>query len=387
MVIARIHISHLLADFQSIQPMDSNWNDAKRLMQRWHRWGRASDVCNSTDCTYTIAIDDPISYWLSRTSENFQGALGNHGIYSWMGHLGWHPTTFAVQFTMQDGVIVRTRTDLKLSVGPPFFHREDDFGYELILRTRVHPRLTDHDEIENYGWVLGSNGTSTDNPDLKVGRPGGCEICMLGEATYTPQLPHSEIVRISSYDLSCLIALSQRCLRLEDILPAARDWHLYDEPTGPPAIIPRPCVAPAYALARDSDLTFEGEVLSTHSEQQRGPEGNFYSVQSAEVRVGDVLKGALSFHRGDLQTVMPYFHEASWDTYTSETLPVGQHFILFFDEDPSHTIGTVIPLEPCGFVENTPGNLREVQRGVSLDVLTRYGDTYDNKPPRFVGSQ
>src|ERR1700728_2771474 len=92
MWMTRLHIKHLLADFQSIQPMQSNWTDAQHLMRRWGRWGHYDGACTATDCSYTIDVEDGLSQFSGHLSENANGALANHGVFSALGKIGWHAT-------------------------------------------------------------------------------------------------------------------------------------------------------------------------------------------------------------------------------------------------------------------------------------------------------
>ncbi len=52
MWLMRLHVAHLLADFQSIQVNQSDWSDAQRLMHRWGRWGHYKGTCTPASCSY-----------------------------------------------------------------------------------------------------------------------------------------------------------------------------------------------------------------------------------------------------------------------------------------------------------------------------------------------
>ncbi len=62
--------------------------------------------------------------------------------------------------------------------------------------------------------------------------------CQIEIAYYSTHTPPSEIMRLTSYDFSCFTRFNP-CAHIEDLLPAAKEWHLYDNayessPTVPP---------------------------------------------------------------------------------------------------------------------------------------------------------
>ncbi len=66
------------------------------------------------------------------------------------------------------------------------------------------------------------------HPYYKVGRPGGCKIQLPDRVVYySTHTPPAEIERLTSYDFSCFTRFNP-CKHIEDLLPAAKEWHLYD---------------------------------------------------------------------------------------------------------------------------------------------------------------
>jgi hypothetical protein len=80
---------------------------------------------------------------------------------------------------------------------------------------------------------MGGDEQLADHPYYKAGRPGGCDAnCEEAVVTYSTRTPSSEIDRLTSFNFSCLTQFSS-CMELDQLLPAAKDWHLYHESDPP----------------------------------------------------------------------------------------------------------------------------------------------------------
>lgn len=114
------------------------------------------------------------------------------------------------------------------------------------------------------------------------------------EVTYSTETTQNEIRQLTSFDLSCL-TWHQPCTRVEDQLPAAKPWHLYELdgdpplpklPTEPPA----PCKVQVSALGRDaiSILVIDVQSLSIKNGQYEG-----IALEKDKVRLTGLLRGAV----------------------------------------------------------------------------------------------
>ena len=96
-------------------------------------------------------------------------------------------------------------------------------------------------------------------------------LCQMVVAYYSTHTPPAEIERLTSYNFSCFTRFNP-CMHVEDLLPAAREWHLYDSEyeSGPTVLAPKerplteysmpkspPCSKiPVWAHARDVRIRF-----------------------------------------------------------------------------------------------------------------------------------
>ena len=94
--------------------------------------------------------------------------------------------------------------------------------------------------------------------------------CQIEVVYYSTHTPPAEIERLTSYDFSCFTRFNP-CARIVDLLPAAKEWHLYDNeyessPTRVPKARPLSGQAlrniPVWAMARDARYVLAVEALS-----------------------------------------------------------------------------------------------------------------------------
>jgi hypothetical protein len=130
--------------------------------------------------------------------------------------------------------------------------------------------------------------------------------CQIGVVYYSTHTPPAEIVRVTSYDFSCFTRFNP-CVKIEDLLPAAKEWQLYDNEYDSSPSVPRPrprpefspsvpkqtplaekpCDIPAWALARDARYVLAVEALSTKVVKAQEDYGH---REVAKVRVVSSLK-------------------------------------------------------------------------------------------------
>lgn len=382
MVLTRIRMQRLLADFHSIYPMQSTWSDGQRIMTRWQHWGYAKGPCTSDDCDYTIEISDPtwrrINQWWPEHLRGEAWSIVLKSLYA----LGWRDADFQLKFVVQDGKIVRTRTALDVDVVDDW-HQPDNWDYILILRSQVRSRLKrseDDPEHQHEGWILGGDEQLDDHPDYKIGRPGGCEGCESVEFTYTAALAHSEVVRLTNYDLSCLTRI-RACKEISDLLPAGRDWHFYDgdhmgpKLSGGPGLIP--CRAEPRALGRDAEVILEVEPTHTVQKVDTDWPGHPRPYEVTEVKVIRLLKGDLHGPSSEALLIEP-FSGSDQDTppELSEHLVPGHRAFVLLNESHGYQPDGHFEAPRCGVLEATPANLAALKAGMAQEITVRHPITY-----------
>lgn len=368
----RWRAEQLMADMHRIRIHQSTWADAQRLMYRWGAWGQYDGTCTASDCRYQIALTD-MGYaklgWLARQVGPRVGI-----VYSWF---GGRPTIMCVQFIVQDGRILRTSMSLMTTVVEHFDDGWADYG--LIVSTKSRGSLRGLDRRAS-GRVLGRDEQLLEHPNFKEGKPSGCTNCMAVEVTYAANAPQSEIESLTSFDLSCLTRF-HRCRTLGELLPSAREWHLYgytdlathQPPLPPPA--PEFCNMPPWVLGRDADTALIIEGVSEPAEMSNdGPdESHEFGLvhELSRVRIVGQIKGIPQWPAGTmvLATVSPREYADS-ATDLPLLLTPGQRFIaLPVEQDREH--GS-LSMQRCDLIEDTPANRDELLRGFALhDSLRR----------------
>lgn len=193
-------------------------------------------------------------------------------LYSWFGGRG---SAFYASFTVHNGTIWREdswigvsvpRRRMKRITGPDTILVFDDIDKSLSIGAS-YQRL--HRTLENPFAHIGSEDELAGHPYYQVGRPGGCEPnCQIGDVYYSTHTPPAEIERLTSYDFSCFTRFTP-CAELEDLLPAAKEWHLYKEDELKQSSLPeKPCDVPIWALAIADSGGRERRSVKHTSEQR-----------------------------------------------------------------------------------------------------------------------
>ncbi len=367
MWLTRIRIAHLLADFQSIRPTQSTWADAQRLMNRWGKWGHYDGTCTAQLCDYRIDVHDPITNIAMHTPERLLGLITTLRIFDFAERMGWRNSSLSLRFIIKRDIISSTQTRIAVQV-PHFAVSQFDAGYTLLFDTQLRPRLREGgSNFPSKHWILGNNEQLADHPDYKVGRPGGCESCESYEVTYTPLLPHSEVIRLTAYDLSCLTRYHP-CKELFDLLPAAHDWDLY-EPIDNGVSKPIACHTDPRALGRDAETIIEVDPLSmvqATGESLQGMPPVHYELTTT--RLVRVLKGISILSAGAVLEVTPF--PGSMDApnaQSPEHLIPGRRYLVLLGSESNFDREHFGP-DRCGVLEATPENLQRLSLGIAEDL-------------------
>lgn len=237
----------------------------------------------------------------------------------------------------------------------------DDFDKSLSLGAGSYQRL--HRTLENPFLFMGGAEDLFQHPYYKVGRPGGCKInCQIGVVYYSTHTPPAEIERLTSYDFSCFTRFHP-CTEFEDLLPAAKEWHLYKEDELKQTSSPEPrCDIPAWALARDARYILAVEALSSKIVKEQG-----YHREVARVRVVGSLKQPAPWLPGAIVDAGPLYWLTDGSPSSDERLVPGRRYIVFAvgDDDRDHRVSkdSAVSFERCGLQEDTPETRRDLEKG------------------------
>ena len=363
----RHRAEQLMADIHQIHLYRSTWADAQRLITRWGAWGHYDGTCTAAECRYQITFTD--------VSQSKFGWLIQHGGFRIYSLLGGRISRLGVSFTVQDGTIWRETAAITVTASPRLLSPHDEFPLTLIVQTKSRQRLR---SSRDDWWIMGGDEQLADHPYYKAGRPGGCKVnCEEAVVTYSTRTPSSEIDRLTSFNFSCLTQFSS-CMELDQLLPAAKGWHLYhefDPATHWKASRSKPCDIPLWVIARDTRhaLIVEGlskrnlkvpgfSVVGPASGISIGPD---LDREEGRVKILTPLKGAPRWTRGAVVLAYPY----GATTEAAEHLFPGKRYIVFpvGDDrgDPLLAKESPIQLDRCGVWEDTPENRHEVEKGVA----------------------
>jgi hypothetical protein len=373
LILSRWRAERLSADMHQIRLYQSTWADAQRLMHRWGAWGHYDGSCTAASCHYAISMgtirysnpNAPKRAWVDWFS-----AHDWLNLYEW---LGGRDVAFYASFTVHDGTIWRTGSGIGVTVPTRRIRRENDWPGNLSISAGSRQRL--HRTIEDpfsFGF-LGSEDELAQHPYYKVWAPSGCMIlCQMEIVYYSTHTPPAEIERLTSYNFSCFTQIIA-CAHINDLLPASKEWHLYNEYQSSPTVpippprptyvmpTPPPCSKiPVWAHARDIRYALAVEVLPTAADDQK------FDPRKARVRVILSLKEPAPWLSGAIVSAYPYGN-GNISPEEGQGLVPGKRFIVFpVGNDEKHDIVTKdspIKLDRCGVLEDTPEIRRELEKG------------------------
>jgi hypothetical protein len=195
--------------------------------------------------------------------------------------------------------------------------------------------------------------------------------------TFTPDTPDPEMRRLTTFNLNCITRL-RPCRHLEDIYPAAENWHLYDYTPGdrpsPPnqihtadAPLPLACRVPLFARGREASQILSVTAVSESQERCLGE-----VIEKATVRLNGVLKGQTEYKPGELISVTSRRYDGYSPLAIETPLNPGKQFLLLtvYREDKSHPL----ELDRCLVLPDTPEIRTQLEAGVAQNDSLRYAD-------------
>ena len=383
--IFRYRAEHLLADMQAIRLHQSSWRDAQALLHRWGAWGHYDGTCTFTNCRYKIVLMDEGSRLYSELREESPlGFMRNPLVLGLYQLIGGRLGEYEADFIVQDGTIWRTTNSMTVGLPPQhLLYAPDEPGSVLMVGAQSRQSLREF--LPGSRWELGGNEQLAEHPEYKVGRPSGCESCLAAGITYAIQADQHTVRQLTDFQFDCFTRLAA-CRILEDVIPAAKEWHLYEPPWGLPfneptySATPLPCRTPVWALGRDASAAIAVEALAVTQSQA----GNDRS-ETASVRLVETLKGP-ALGPDDTQLVLhPYPGQAFNPSFESaeapEHLMADKKYLIIVNgmlpqvhgQSFSHKFPAPekIELDRCGVLDDTSQNRLELQRGFALNDRLR----------------
>ena len=345
----------LLADFHSIRLNQTTWPQAQGLMQRWGKLGHAHGPCNSTDCAYDIAVVG----WPSLLPNN-------KGIVTrWLYRSGRFPlliqrmgmrfSILELRFLVEDGAVRRTHLSVTAET--------EDAGYmsALLVTVRSHASLDSTDEALHTVGVEEELGV---HPDFVVGSDGFCTGCENISLVYTPHIAPDELVRLTSFDLSC-ISRWRPCSHLSELAPAL----MREDATNLRNVSRNsvPCITPAWALARDAGaIWLVDTVATTQVPDPNPPYGETPSlIEQDQVRLLKILKGPPLVSPQTNLRFRPYSGVEYRARDVPEHLIQGHRYILLPSTN-NDWLKEGAEAWRCGVLEGTPENELSINQGITM---------------------
>jgi hypothetical protein len=361
----------LLSDMHDLRLHQSTWADVQLLMSRWGQWGHYEGNCTPSDCFYVITLrdtlstsDDNVAHWPTRVDVFL--SLFRLLPRQWGGGLRQLQGTFLVQ----DGVI--KRSGLVIDMTFSLFAKGAQpvcCGSELIISVVSRDSLVGTWEDE---------ASFSLHPNYKVSRPGGCTFCLMGRVVFADSIPAEEAARLSDFQLSCATRWSS-CLTLEQLDPAAREWHLYAPPWGEAPdreekLLPLDhCTIPLYARARDAAEILTLEAAGNAIEQRTHDDGARDEI--LPVRILSVLKGSSAWPVGATDKAISRGEAVDGGVRGPVALVKGKQYVMFIDPD-SEGSEKNMGFDPCGIAQYDDVTRKEIERGIALDDQLRGGEEW-----------
>jgi hypothetical protein len=354
----RWRAERLMADMHQIRLYQSTWDNAQRLMHKWGRWGHYDGTCTAESCRYAITLGNSF-FGVNDTEEP------NWFDRPWLilvgsGVFGTRAAALQTTFTVHKGSIWWMSVYFLVDV-PSGKVGGYDGEYGLLVKAQsvqVMPgnRTNLTEQMEEHPYYYAS-------------RPSGCTNCMKADVWYSTRAPAEQIAQLTDLNFDCITRF-RPCRFLRDVLPLEREWNLYQgfEPDSHPVFekpqVPRPCMVPVWATARDSEAAVVAEVLGKGTDPG---ESDWYGPREKDrVRIVETLKGQSPVQVGSAIDVIPFTEDPN-NSEPSEHMRPGERYVLLFDRGADDLPLPLIGLERCGVRPDTPETRREVAKGMAMN--------------------
>lgn len=366
----RRRVQVLLAELQSLELRRTPWEKAQTELQRWGGNRKYDESCDSHKCTVRITLSESLFGFLSgrnlfvKLDDYFRWRLKlsyDQGPFVraefWLLRLylraGGRPAKVIANIGMRDGIVWSK-------------------GISVWIETLAHPTGRSGDEFVEFGLIAGVNTVPRFDyyggpeiapqlmlhPNYDIGRPGGCEICVMGWVKFTPYATSEDIHRLMQLNLSCLTQWHP-CVTQADIMPAAWKEYLAERAWGNQSGGEFEC-SPVITeiLGRDSANIVAAEVVRYHENFY----SNGYDKSTATVRVLERLKGMAAWSVGETRDVTLL----SGTICADDKVGVGSRLIFYGGWDRSNEV-MFNPMNPWPVIPMNDANLNALRRGIDQD--------------------
>jgi len=353
----RHRAERLLADYKTLQLGHTSWPEMQAFIQRWQHWGYASQPCTSQYCSYNISVSDTIS--MHPLHPVRQGEIDISPPSKLLAYFGYRPGSIDATVTVVNDILLGDRIEVYMRAPS---RDAEPFNW-LAMSIRSQPNL-----VEEQHHKVDYETQMADHPDYFVGRPGGCEGCMIGWIHFTPHVSKEEYVRMTDFQLDCFTR-RKACELPQDLLPMVDPYHLYDwvtrgDPFERKSLV---CSVSPHTLGRDAFLVLVVDALSTKPHKLSEYEGGDGHTYGEYVKVSwvEALKGDVPPQVRAIKTFLPFPGSVEGDQIQgSEHLVPGKRYIVFWSDTGSEDAAT---MDRCGFVLDTSKNRELVLAGIAED--------------------
>ena len=362
----------LLAEVQAIELRKTPWHEAQAKLQHWGTARVPYLPCDAHQCTLTITqvdfvtrkifqngifvrLDDYFRWRLKLTYNTGPFERGMLAMFRAYMRMGGHPAKIAVEIDMRDGTVwskgISVGIETYASNGPWTASDGGRVQYTLVASAQTVPRFR-YFETGLYELQLALH------PDYEIGRPGGCEICVMGWVKFTPYAASADVRRLMQFDLSCLTRWHP-CLDQNEIMPVAWKQYVAEDARVNATSGVNSCPASAVEMVgRDSTHIALGEVVEYHEKTDRW--GN--PERTAKVRILERLKGLTDWKVGETRDIPISIEPGK----TNLKVRSGSRLVLFAGWGPLNDM-RIDPGFGCPIISADESNLGLIRQGISHD--------------------
>jgi hypothetical protein len=337
----RHRAEQLLSALTAVDLRTTRWATVQESLRLFSASIKYSDPCKDQRCEAKVDLKDfAYQHLLAHLAET------TLPVYL---RLGGRPARVIALIEIRNGVIWAKSLFVNVEV-TDYGAKDSATEYTLIADARTVSHFPLHLRDSNVAF----------HPEYRIGRPDGCEICVMGFFEFTPYADPQLVRRFEQFDLSCLSRIWHKCTSQADIMPAA--WSSYEaEVARAPSPKARCEVQRLDVLGRDADNIVTAELISskTQNSDDRGS-------SLASFKIAERLKHAAFAEHGEVLNLNVFSTEL-FDTASRSALRPGSKWILLLRRQMlSPNRPTVLP-EQCGVIPLTRKTVAAIQAGIALD--------------------
>jgi len=377
--IFRRRVERLFSEVQSLELRKTPWQEAQIQFHHWGANRKFDESCDEHKCSFEITLnefalgyvfrdnnmfvglDNYIRWRLKLSFGDYEGPFGRSLLFLFRAYMrmGGRPARVIADVGMRDGIV--WKKGVWMSIETYQNNTPGVFGgwggeYELAAEVRSLPRFDYYDPFSLTPRLAL-------HPNYVIGRPGGCEGCVLGWVRFTPYTSPADVHRLMQLNLSCLTRWHP-CHEQIDIMPVA--WTQYLAENSPGAAISdaggnarRVECSPSVieTLGRDSANIATGKIMEYHYKTV----SQSHRKEVATIHVLGRLKGLEDWKVGETR-------ELGVEVRNGFTNPqIGSGLIFMSGLDRSNYM-EINPFDVCpSGIPLNEINLNLVRRGIDQD--------------------